>query len=120
MNLHNHKFGNLTALYRLHNIKVSNVKWLCICDCGNITEVFQGNLTRGNTTSCGCNHIKAVSTHGMNRTRLYNIFDNMKARCYHKNTLYAYHTGKDIYALINSVATNDDKNTLLDDEQASN
>lgn len=30
------KFGRLTALYRLHNTK-GRTKWLCVCDCGNLT-----------------------------------------------------------------------------------
>jgi hypothetical protein len=28
--------------------------WLCICDCGNKTEVNTGALTSGKTKSCGC------------------------------------------------------------------
>lgn len=29
-------------------------KWICLCDCGNKTSVFSGNLKRLHTTSCGC------------------------------------------------------------------
>lgn len=29
-------------------------KWLCQCECGNITSVFRDNLIRLHTTSCGC------------------------------------------------------------------
>ena len=28
--------------------------WLCQCDCGNVTEVWQSNLLSGHTKSCGC------------------------------------------------------------------
>lgn len=28
--------------------------WLCQCECGNIREVSTGNLTSGNSQSCGC------------------------------------------------------------------
>lgn len=30
--------------------------WHCKCDCGNETDVFSGNLTKGLTKSCGCQH----------------------------------------------------------------
>lgn len=29
-------------------------RWVCICDCGNITEVFGQSLRSGVTKSCGC------------------------------------------------------------------
>lgn len=48
------KFGKLTAL---KTEKVSNDGqrvWLCLCDCGNYTEVLAGNLRKGTTQSCGC------------------------------------------------------------------
>lgn len=48
----NNKYGQLTAIKRL---KVNNQwKWHCVCDCGNTTYVFSGNLISGNTKSCGC------------------------------------------------------------------
>lgn len=28
--------------------------WKCLCDCGNYTTVYQGNLTSGKVLSCGC------------------------------------------------------------------
>lgn len=28
--------------------------WLCQCNCGNVTEVWQSNLISGHTRSCGC------------------------------------------------------------------
>lgn len=36
----------------------------CLCDCGNITHVYAGNLVSGNTKSCGClneeNRLKTI------------------------------------------------------------
>lgn len=67
------KFGKLTTLYRLHNTK-SPTKWLCICDCGNLTETHLSSLKNGNTKSCGCLYkINHVKTHGKSHTRLYTI-----------------------------------------------
>jgi hypothetical protein len=33
----------------------------CVCDCGTRTVVYAGNLTKANTTSCGCWHAEVVS-----------------------------------------------------------
>lgn len=42
------KFGRLTTLYKLHNcMDKRNARWLCVCDCGNLTEVTLNNLQRG-------------------------------------------------------------------------
>lgn len=43
------KFGRLTVLRRW-----AGVHWECRCECGLETTVLGGNLTRGNTRSCGC------------------------------------------------------------------
>ena len=51
------RFGLLTAI-KPTDKRASNgcVIWLCLCDCGNFTEVSIGQLTRGHTLSCGCRH----------------------------------------------------------------
>lgn len=46
----NQRFGKLIAIKK----NPKNNKWICQCDCGNITEVEISNLTSGNTKSCGC------------------------------------------------------------------
>lgn len=48
------KFGRLTAIEPIGKNKFHNVIWLCHCDCGNEINVLGGNLTKGNTKSCGC------------------------------------------------------------------
>ena len=49
------RFGRLVALKKLHPVKAgTNWRWECRCDCGNTVVVRRGNLTSGNTTSCGC------------------------------------------------------------------
>lgn len=78
------KFGKLTALYRLNNYNKNKKHygsyWLCVCDCGNLTEVYLGSLTRGNTNSCGC----IVKKHGKSNNPLYRNWLCMKTRCYNK------------------------------------
>lgn len=49
------RFGKLVALRKLPPVKAgTNWRWECRCDCGNTVVVSRGNLTSGNTTSCGC------------------------------------------------------------------
>jgi hypothetical protein len=49
------RFGKLVALKKLPPVKAgTNWCWECRCDCGNTVIVRRGNLTSGNTTSCGC------------------------------------------------------------------
>ena len=40
---------------------VPQIKYKCLCDCGNIVEVYAGNLKKGNTKSCGCLNKEATS-----------------------------------------------------------
>lgn len=85
------KFGRLTVLDRLHNHHdKKQTHWLCVCDCGNLVEVFGFMLRNGNTKSCGCLNKEIITTHDKSNTRLYNIWTLMKARCYNKNNR-AYH-----------------------------
>lgn len=34
----------------------NKIKWICICDCGNLTTVLAKDLKSGHTQSCGCRH----------------------------------------------------------------
>lgn len=91
------KFGRLTALHRLHNTK-GKTKWLCVCDCGNLKEIYLEYLTRGDTRSCGCLHDEGNhKTHGKRHTRIYKIWADMKKRCYNVNSKsYPNYGGRDI------------------------
>lgn len=39
---------------KLKPIQYNNGRWACMCDCGNVAFVKTGNLTSGNSSSCGC------------------------------------------------------------------
>lgn len=60
----------------------------CRCDCGGETVVFVGNLTQGNTKSCGClrggshGHAKANA-----HSQTYNSWVGAKTRCTNPNTI---------------------------------
>lgn len=78
--------GRLTVLRRS---VIDKRKWVCLCSCGNMTEVFGSNLSRIHTTSCGCLHSETTSnrnsTHGMTNTTEFGIWQSMKQRCYDEN-----------------------------------
>ena len=83
------QFGRLTALYRLHNYHKKGTYWLCVCDCGNLTEVRYDALYNGNPKSCGCyrkERIKNLKTrHGKSYIPLYYVWNNIKQRCHNSN-----------------------------------
>lgn len=86
------RFGRLVAL-RHEATPGAKTFWFCRCDCGKEVLVGYGELKSGNTRSCGClrketasEHLREITRkHGMFGTRLYHIWDSMKARCYNKN-----------------------------------
>lgn len=79
IDLTGNKYGKLTVL----GIASRNpLKWKCICDCGNTTEVGSSNLKRGQVTTCGCSHRRGNPTHGQCYTRVYKIYAKILRRCY--------------------------------------
>lgn len=58
-------------------------KWVCRCDCGNIKICDPTRIKSGRMKSCGCTH---GAKHGGTGTRLYHVWDGMKARCNNPNS----------------------------------
>lgn len=85
-----HRFGKLVVTKRATSLEKGIVLWECLCDCGSITVVRSQMLLRGGTKSCGC-YRREVSknnhrtTHGKTKTSEYNIWANMKSRCYNES-----------------------------------
>jgi hypothetical protein len=100
------RFGRLVATDWVK--EGTNIKWVCRCDCGKITEVLTGSLVSGNTRSCGClkrDKIKAYfTTHGhtsvdssLEQRRLYYVWASMIGRCHNRNNpRYADYGGRGI------------------------
>lgn len=90
------RFGRLTLVR-----KVAGSRWLCRCDCGNITTVTGSNLGKS-TNSCGCGHHYAQQrrrTHGHNwrNSAVYRAWRNAKTRCYNpKCSHWARYGGRGI------------------------
>ena len=81
------KFGRLTVL----SIRKNGQRKFCTCkcECGIVKEVRSDSLVGGKTTSCGCFNREIVSSifsrGGFSNTRLYQTWENMKARCLNPN-----------------------------------
>jgi hypothetical protein len=93
------RFGQLVAINRV-SVVHHGWLWLCECDCGKQTTVLLSYLTAGETTSCGCNRIKALvsrsKTHGMSGTPEYIAYTNAMARCNPRHPRYADYGGRGI------------------------
>jgi hypothetical protein len=99
-------FGKLTVLVYSHTNRFAY--WRCKCECGNETVVSSGNLKSGGVKSCGClvgeigkqtikSAYMAITKHNKSKTRLYNIWTNMKQRCGNfKNKDYNRYGGRGI------------------------
>ena len=92
LDLTNQIFGRLTVIERAANSKCGHVQWLCKCECGNTIITETGSLRQGHTKSCGCLQKDTIgsmrATHGLSRTRIYKVWQDMKARCYNKNNKF--------------------------------
>lgn len=77
------RFGRLTALHPVENPTqtCTTYKWLCACDCGNMTTVSVSHLTGGNTTSCGCAQIDSVKALYTDGTAPCKLEEKKKPRC---------------------------------------
>jgi hypothetical protein len=100
INLVGQTFGRLTvtqevsSLFHARRAASGNIvqqktrRWECICICGTVSIVRQGNLLRKHTTSCGClvrERLKEASqTHRMSRTPEYRAWGAMFTRCYNQ------------------------------------
>lgn len=93
------RFGRLVVLGKYGTAKNRQSIWKCKCDCGNIKNVIYGSLLSGSTKSCGCllKENGCPPKHGLSRTRIYRIWNNMKKRCYNENNKdYSNYGGRGI------------------------
>lgn len=87
------RFGRLKVIKEAGKTKGGQIKWQCICDCGNETCVATDKLNSGHTKSCGClREERALSRNEKRRTKHkkenpkeYNSWANMIQRCTNKN-----------------------------------
>ena len=74
------KFGRLFIVSLAS--KKPEYRYVCACDCGNITTVYGKNLRNGHHITCGCRQPR----HNMSGTPIYKVWVSMNGRCRsHKN-----------------------------------
>ena len=101
LNLTGKRFGKLVVIKTAGKTKNGAYLWQCKCDCGNEIIANVGNLKNGHTKSCGCLRVDRCKTnftkHGLEHTRLYGIWSDMRLRCYdEKNIAYHRYGGRGI------------------------
>ena|ERR1700733_3711580 len=90
------------ALYQETNQGHPGNRWLCVCDCGTVRDVYPGSLKMGTSISCGCHFRgRAHLIHGdarVGRTRSeYSIWVQMRMRCSNpRNIGYERYGGRGI------------------------
>lgn len=94
------RFNRLVILKEVEpEIQYGKKKWgqkirrvQCLCDCGNITETRLIMVRNGDAKSCGCLTREQAkintdqTTHGKSKTKLYDTWNMMLARCYNENS----------------------------------
>lgn len=82
------EYGRLTPVLDISKFRfIDKIEFKC--DCGNIVKREKWSVVRGNTQSCGClhkDHLKsgrARRSHGLRHDPLYDVWCNMKQRCYY-------------------------------------
>lgn len=99
-NLIGQKFGRLTVVSKYDNsndIGKKRVKWICKCDCGNISIVRSDSLELGKIRSCGCSRNNLLNHYGLDGNRIYTIWRRMKDRCYNnKSKSFSCYGGRGI------------------------
>lgn len=82
----NNRYGLLTVTQFHSRTRNGPSLWKCICDCGNEKIVTLGNLTSGNTKSCGCLSV-GRKPHGptIKSHPLHSVLQGMIDRCGNPN-----------------------------------
>lgn len=84
------RFGRLKVI-GVDDRNTRKTYFLCECDCGTVKSIRSDGLLSGAVKSCGClkreqDEINLDrTTHNMSSTRLYQIWQGMRGRCYNKH-----------------------------------
>ena len=83
------RFGRLVVVERAENNMHRKKCWKCRCDCGSEHVIEESSLRSGATKSCGCIRVESLinrsTVHGKAKSRLYNVWKDMKRRCTNPN-----------------------------------
>lgn len=106
-NLTGQRFCRLVVLGEAERGKANEIRYHCICDCGNRTITYRSSLLSGRAKSCGCfnkdQQAKRLSkslrkyARRTRDDRLYKVWKGMKERCYYpKHQQYKNYGGRGI------------------------
>lgn len=93
INMAGQSIGHWSVLCQAGNTPRGGALWLCRCNCGTERAVIGSDLRKGKSLSCGCEGSQGKiaerrRTHGNSGTRLYTIWQNMRARCAPDGSVY--------------------------------
>ena len=89
------RYGMLTVQRFAYSVN-RYAYWVCKCDCGNIKIISSKYLITSPFPNCGCSVHKG-SIPKQYRKRIYNVYKNIKSRCYDdKNIAYMNYGGRGI------------------------
>jgi hypothetical protein len=81
--------GRLVVLGPIDKSPCGRVRWLCRCECGNLSKVFGSSLRENKTLSCGCLSVdknRAMqTTHGLTYHPLFKRWRNIIDRTTNPN-----------------------------------
>lgn len=92
------KFGRLTVIER-DTSRTGRAYWICKCSCGTVKSICGKELRNSKTKSCGCynREVFCHKTHGQRHTKIYNVWRNMRDRCFNpKRVGYKNYGGRGI------------------------
>lgn len=78
------RFGRLTVVCPTEKRQSSFIVYKCHCDCGNDCYIASGNIGKS-TNSCGCLEEESRIKHNKSKTKLYDVWTNMRQRCLNPN-----------------------------------
>lgn len=73
------RFVRLTVL-EWAGRKGYKARWVCRCECGQLRTIFETNLLRGLSRSCGCLGVKHGNARAGARSKEYDAWNNAKTR----------------------------------------
>lgn len=101
------RFGRLVVLGEAARGRGNEIRYHCVCDCGNTTVTYRNSLMSGRAKSCGC-YNKDQQAERLSKElrkydrptredRLYKVWKGMRERCFYaKHKGFKYYGGRGI------------------------
>lgn len=86
-------FGDLTIIKYVGKNKDYRHIYLCECSCTNKKEITDNSILTGRVKSCGCLKKRNLTKHGLSKTKIYQVWQQMIKRCYKETDSNYYKYG---------------------------